>query len=327
MGPSLCPTACGWGSRHCQDDTREAAGAGRVGRSRSAGRIDGGVGDHHLRTGGPPPARSGGASWSRGRPGHAWEPAGPGLPPGVRAADGSKELPVAAYELFFSTDPLGQIASKRMLAKLSSRRDEAGRESVGAEVIGPTRSALASAVPRRFVKATEAALGKLLTRGPSGLDLVALMSDGFTSASTATGSLWRSVSRASTAPSPWSRGGWGVSRRLCNRGSPDDQGPRLLVTGGEVRTIADEVEQTGAVRGHGRWRDSGAPAAAGRDFHRPLLRRRRCCATANFGASGSSGGSCSNCCPVASVGPSVTMGRCGTPSSTATRWDSSRLER
>jgi hypothetical protein len=41
--------------------------------------------------------------------------------PRVRAADGSGELPVAAYELFSSTE-MGKMAMEKMLAGLSTRR-------------------------------------------------------------------------------------------------------------------------------------------------------------------------------------------------------------
>jgi hypothetical protein len=42
--------------------------------------------------------------------------------PRVRAADGSGELPVAAYELFSGTELLGRLALERMLGGLSTRR-------------------------------------------------------------------------------------------------------------------------------------------------------------------------------------------------------------
>jgi len=98
--------------------------------------------------------------------------------PRVRATDGSGELPVPADELFSGTDLLGQMAVERMRAKLSCRRDQAGLEPVGAEVTARARSTSKSAVSRRFVTATECALGELLARDLSGLDLVALMVDG-----------------------------------------------------------------------------------------------------------------------------------------------------
>jgi putative transposase len=54
--------------------------------------------------------------------------------PRVRAADGSGELPVAAYELFSGTELLGRLALERMLHGLSTRRYPVGLEPVGAQV-------------------------------------------------------------------------------------------------------------------------------------------------------------------------------------------------
>jgi putative transposase len=48
--------------------------------------------------------------------------------PRMRAADGSSELPVAAYQLFSSTELLGRLALERMLAGLSTRRGPVGLE-------------------------------------------------------------------------------------------------------------------------------------------------------------------------------------------------------
>jgi putative transposase len=98
--------------------------------------------------------------------------------PRVRSADGAKELPVPAYELFSSTELLGEMAMAKMMAKLSTRRYGAGLEPVGAAVDSRASSTSKSAVSRRFVEAAEAALGELLAAELSGLDLVALMLDG-----------------------------------------------------------------------------------------------------------------------------------------------------
>jgi putative transposase len=46
--------------------------------------------------------------------------------PRVRAADGSGELRLPSYDLFSSTEILGQMALEKMLAGLSSRRYSAG---------------------------------------------------------------------------------------------------------------------------------------------------------------------------------------------------------
>ena len=98
--------------------------------------------------------------------------------PRVRAADGSGEIGVAAYELFNSTELLGEMAMTRMLAKLSTRRYSAGLEPVGAEVDNVASATSKSAVSRRFVTATETALADLLGADLSELDPVALMIDG-----------------------------------------------------------------------------------------------------------------------------------------------------
>ncbi len=98
--------------------------------------------------------------------------------PRMRATDGSGELPVASYELFSQTEVLGRMAMERMLAGLSTRRYPVGLEPVGQKVERVARSTSKSAVSRRFVAATETALGELLAADLSGLDLVALMIDG-----------------------------------------------------------------------------------------------------------------------------------------------------
>jgi putative transposase len=99
--------------------------------------------------------------------------------PRVRAADGSGELPVAAYELFSSTEVLGRLAMEKMLAGLSSRRyGPVGLESVGEQVTATSKSTSKSAVSRKFVAQTETALAELLSADLSQLDLVALMIDG-----------------------------------------------------------------------------------------------------------------------------------------------------
>jgi transposase-like protein len=98
--------------------------------------------------------------------------------PRMRAADGRGELPVPAYELFSRTEVLGRMAMQRMLAGLSTRRYPAGLEPVGKRVEESAGSTSKSAVSRRFVAATETALGELLAADLSGLDLVALLIDG-----------------------------------------------------------------------------------------------------------------------------------------------------
>jgi len=98
--------------------------------------------------------------------------------PRVRAADGSGEVAVGAYDVFSNSDLLGDIALEPMMAKLSTRRYGAGLEPVGAEVEARAKSTSRSAVSRRFVARTEVALGELMAADLGGLDVVALMLDG-----------------------------------------------------------------------------------------------------------------------------------------------------
>lgn len=98
--------------------------------------------------------------------------------PRVRASDGSGEVPVPAYDLFSSTELLSEMALAKMMAKLSTRRYRAGLEPVGTSLEAAATSTSKSAVPRRFVEATEVALAELLATDLSALDLVALMVDG-----------------------------------------------------------------------------------------------------------------------------------------------------
>jgi putative transposase len=98
--------------------------------------------------------------------------------PRVRAADGSGELPVAAYELFSGTEILGRLALERMLGGLSTRRYPVGLEPVGAQVAQTATGTSKSAVSRRFVAMTHTALAELLAADLSGLDLACLLIDG-----------------------------------------------------------------------------------------------------------------------------------------------------
>ena len=98
--------------------------------------------------------------------------------PRVRAADGSGEVPVPAYELFSSTELLGRMAVERMLAGVSTRRYPVALEPVGQGVEDNASATSKSAVSRKFVAMTEHALADLLAADLSGLDLVALMIDG-----------------------------------------------------------------------------------------------------------------------------------------------------
>jgi putative transposase len=98
--------------------------------------------------------------------------------PRVRATDGSGELRLPSYDLFSSTEILGQLALEKMLAGLSSRRYCAGLEPAGQAVEEAAAATSKSAVSRRFVAATETALAELMSRRLDDLDLVALLIDG-----------------------------------------------------------------------------------------------------------------------------------------------------
>jgi transposase-like protein len=98
--------------------------------------------------------------------------------PRVRAADGSRELPVAAYQLFAGTEILGRLALERMLGGLSTRRYPVGLEPVGTGVEQAATGTSKSAISRRFVAMTQVALAELLARDLSTLDLVCLLIDG-----------------------------------------------------------------------------------------------------------------------------------------------------
>ena len=98
--------------------------------------------------------------------------------PRVRAADGTGEVSVPAYEVFNGTELLGRMAIERMLAGVSTRRYPAALEPVGSGVEDEARSTSKSAVSRKFVAMTETALADLLAVDLKDLDLVALMIDG-----------------------------------------------------------------------------------------------------------------------------------------------------
>jgi putative transposase len=125
--------------------------------------------------------------------------------PRVRAADGSGELPVAAYALVSTTELLGRLALERMLGGLSTRRYRVWLEPVSVEVEQAASGTSKSAVSRRFVAMTHTALAELMSADLSGLDLVALLIDECTSASTAAWWRWGSPSAAPSTRWRWWR--------------------------------------------------------------------------------------------------------------------------
>jgi transposase-like protein len=94
--------------------------------------------------------------------------------PRVRRTGGG-EVSLRTYRVFADRDLLHEAALGRMLAGLSSRRYRDGLEPVGdVGNAGTSRSA----VSRRFVKGTEAALAEIFGRDLSGVDLLACFVDG-----------------------------------------------------------------------------------------------------------------------------------------------------
>ena len=93
--------------------------------------------------------------------------------PRGRLVDGG-EVELDTWATFASEDLLRQVVVERMLAGVATRRHE-----LVAEPVGQTGTAVSkSAVSRRFVAATTAAVAELLGADLSGLDTAVLMIDG-----------------------------------------------------------------------------------------------------------------------------------------------------
>jgi putative transposase len=97
--------------------------------------------------------------------------------PRARSIDGH-EVPLTAYAHFAAEDMLTQVVMERMLAGLATRRHARTGEPVGAQVDQEAKSTSRSAISRRFVRQTETALGELMSRDLSELDIKVLMLDG-----------------------------------------------------------------------------------------------------------------------------------------------------
>lgn len=98
--------------------------------------------------------------------------------PRVRAANGTGEVAVPSYELFTSTEVLGKMAMERMLAGLSTGRDQVDLAPVAEAVDQAAMATSRSAVWHKFVAMAEHAFADLLAADLSELDLAALMVDG-----------------------------------------------------------------------------------------------------------------------------------------------------
>ena len=97
--------------------------------------------------------------------------------PRARTVDGH-EVPLASYTHFACEDLLTEVVMERMLAGVATRRHAHTAEPVSEKVSGPQKCMSRSAISRRFVLQTETALGELMARDLTGLDIKVLMLDG-----------------------------------------------------------------------------------------------------------------------------------------------------
>ncbi len=97
--------------------------------------------------------------------------------PRARTTDGH-EVPLGSYEHFAAQDLLTAVVMERMLAGVATRRHARTAEPVGEKVSGTEKSTSKSAISRRFVRQTETALGQLMARDLTDLDIKVLMLDG-----------------------------------------------------------------------------------------------------------------------------------------------------
>jgi putative transposase len=97
--------------------------------------------------------------------------------PRARTTDGH-EVPLGSYEHFAAEDMLTQVVMERMLAGVATRRHARTAEPVGEKVSGTEKSTSKSAISRRFVRQTETALGQLMARDLTDLNIKVLMLDG-----------------------------------------------------------------------------------------------------------------------------------------------------
>ncbi len=104
--------------------------------------------------------------------------------PRVQLIDGSGEVPLETWEAFADEQLLDEIVFERMLAGLATRRHAAANEPVGEAVEAAAHSTSKSAVSRRWVRGTQAALDELMSRDLSELDAVVLYVDGVDFAAT-----------------------------------------------------------------------------------------------------------------------------------------------
>ena len=89
-----------------------------------------------------------------------------------------EEIGLDTWKAFSSADLLNSLVVERMLAGVATRRHYDVAEPVGAELEERSKSMSKSAISRRFVAATTRAMGELMARNLSDLDVAVLMIDG-----------------------------------------------------------------------------------------------------------------------------------------------------
>jgi putative transposase len=97
--------------------------------------------------------------------------------PRGRTTDG-EEIALDTWAVFSSEDLLRQLVVERMLAGVATRRHADVAEPLEEDVEAHSGATSRSAVSRRFVRATKRALGELLARDLSDLDIAVVMIDG-----------------------------------------------------------------------------------------------------------------------------------------------------
>jgi putative transposase len=97
--------------------------------------------------------------------------------PRGRTVDGG-EVELDSWAVFSSRDLLDQLTVERMLAGVATRRHADVDPPLGGELDERSKATGRSSVSRRWVRATEAALGELMARDLSDLDVAVVMIDG-----------------------------------------------------------------------------------------------------------------------------------------------------
>ena len=133
------------------------------------------IGEKHAKIGPKSASETG-----TGRPGLGRARRARGRAPSARedAAATGTEIELDTWKAFSSADLLNSLVVERMLAGVATRRHGDVAEPVGEELEGRSKSMSKSAISRRFVAATTKAMGELMARNLSDLDVAVLMIDG-----------------------------------------------------------------------------------------------------------------------------------------------------